>query len=405
MRVLAICEDAPDDSAETGQGSTLITARVLPQIARDIAVDLAWFNGRGAELPAELRDSCAGLTCLPLRSARASWLASSTTRLPRATWRRTSPAALRATAAGWRRADVVYVHGLHAFGLAMVLHRRWPRPMVVQEVDPWSEHWRQRGAQGSLLQRVYDGQQAQRAVRLERAAAACASRYLLVSPTDAEHLGSALGRRVLAIPNGVLGEAIKGPRCRPAPATVGFFGTLDYVPNLVALRVLCEEVLPDLVRHVPEVRVWVGGRRPRSDVMALQTHRVQILGEVSSPAGFYQSVAVMAFPGTLGTGTKNTLLEALNAGAAVVASRSAARSVPAVGQMVVVDTPGEMAQVLASLLRDEPRRLALAEQAARWGATVPSWSSCAQDYAQVLREVRGEAWLSTGSEPPRRGTV
>jgi glycosyltransferase involved in cell wall biosynthesis len=158
-----------------------------------------------------------------------------------------------------------------------------------------------------------------------------------------------------------------------------------------AVGILCRDVLPALRRRVPAVQVRIGGRRPGADVLRQRGDGTTVVADVVSPEAFYRSVAVMAFPGTTGTGTKNSVREALAAGAPVVASRASARSLPAAAPVVVVDSPEQMVDALAGLLCDDERRRRLGIEAARWAGSLDSWGSCASAYERHLREVRGAA--------------
>lgn len=385
MRVLFVCEDPPDLSS-TGNGSTLISAHLLRGLPPGVEVHLAYYDdSRGALDPAAAA-RCDELTALPVRSRRRALSIAPFTRLPRATWQRSSGRVHRTLLSAAVDADVVYAHGLHAFHLASAVARAAGLPLVAQEVDPWSLNWEQRAAGARPPLRWYLRGQARRAHRLEGRTGRVAARFLVVAPADAERLSQRLGRPVDALPNGVA-PGPSGARPQRVPGRIGFFGTLGYAPNVEAAQVLCTRVLPLVREHVPEARVVLAGRRCGDAVRRLTAPDVEVLGAVSDPAGFFGSLSAGAYLGGTGTGTKNTLLEALMCGTPVVASPAAARGLPDVGQLLVVGDDRAAAAALVRLLTDDGERERLAASARSWARSVPTWENAVAGYVEVLRRV------------------
>jgi glycosyltransferase involved in cell wall biosynthesis len=400
VRLLVLAEDAPDASPQTGNGSSMITAHVLPLLAREMDVDLVHYDDGRRTLDAEVASACSDVATLPVRPARAAALALPFTGLPRASWRRASPDAVGRLAAALDRADAVWAHGLHVFpALSEVLERPAaagrPRPRVlVHEVDPWADHWTLRAADRRGPRRWYDLSQARRASAVEHRMSRLADTYVVVSPADAQRHSQRLGRPVVAIPNGVAVDDVTGRPDAGSEAavsagrapTIGFLGTLGYPPNVEAAQRLVRGVLPLVAERVPGVQVHLAGRRATPAVTALAGGAVRLRGMVERPAEFFREMDVVVFPGDLGTGRKNTLSEALTAGAAVVASRYAARGVPDEGQLVLAGSDAEIATAVADLLGDPGRRAGLGERARAWGtARLPSWQDAAAEFAARLR--------------------
>jgi glycosyltransferase involved in cell wall biosynthesis len=390
VRLLALCDDPPDASAGTGNGSTMIAAHVLPRLAPDTELVLAYFDDGRRRLDAAVAARCSAVLSLPLRSRAASLPAAVLSRRPRATWRREHPRALALALPAARRADALYVHGLHAFGLALALRRHVRLPLVVNEVDDWAEHWRRRAGTRRGPARWYDLGQSTRARALERETSAVADGYVVVAPADAARLTAALGRPVRAVPNGV---SVSRPAAAHEPDgdALGFLGSLDYPPNVEAVTLLATRVLPRVRAQHPAARLVVAGRHPGPAVHRLAGPAVAVLGEVEDPGAFYRSVAVMVYPGTGGTGAKNTVAEALAAGAAVVASPVAARELPDAGQLVLADSPEAVAEKVVELLREPARRAALQQRARSFAAGLPTWDATARTYSELLRAALARA--------------
>lgn len=407
VRLTALCDDVPDASAGTANGSTLVSASVLARLPPDIEIDLVCFDDGRRRLDPELAQRCRSVTRLPLRSARGAAAAAVVSPLPRATWLRSGRAALRRAERVAAEADVLYVHGLHAFGLAVRLQRGTRRPAVFNELDDWHEHFRQRVGRESGLRRLYAARQATTTRNLQVAASRFADSYVAVASADAERLAGRLGRHVVAVPNGVTvtaasaASAGEGPDARrwDGEPTLGFLGSLSYGPNVEAVRELVEEVLPRVRRTVGAARVVVAGRNAGEAVRRLAGPAVEVVGEVPDAGAFYRSVAVMVYPGETGTGAKNTVVEAMAAGAAVVATPVAARGVDARGQLVLAQGPAALADAVSALLENPSARRRLCDAAERWGRGRPTWDASAAAYEQLLRSA---VRASAAGRPARR---
>ena len=380
MRIVAVCESPPTLDPRFGDGSTLISAHLLRRLPNDVELDLVYFADRPARPPDALLDRCSSVTSLSLAPALLGW----TSHLPRAARLRATREAQNIVAALARRADVTYLHGLEVFPLALVVRG----PLVVHEVDPWSLYWRERSAHAHGLRRVYDRTQARRAFTLEQAIAAQASRYLLVSAEDADVLGRLVGRPIDVLSNGIDRGPLQ-PRAEGdhdgEPFTIGFVGTLDYAPNVEAVKTLANEILPAVRRYVPSARLFVAGRRPTAEITALAGKRVQVVGDVADIGAAFRRPSVLVYPGSFGRGKKNTVLEALVAGRPVVASRSAARGVTPGPHIVLADDVDTTVSALVHLLTDADARGALRHAATDFADALPGWTEVAGRFDEILR--------------------
>ncbi|MFD3540752.1 glycosyltransferase family 4 protein [Streptomyces sp. NPDC058662] len=225
--------------------------------------------------------------------------------------------------------------------------------------------------------------------------------------TLVEHLG---GDAVL-IPNGV--DVDFFAKADPHPAwsgqTLGFIGRIDEprkgLPVLMA-------AFPKIVEACPDVRLLVAGRGDEEEAVAslpaALRSRVEFLGMVSDEdkARLLRSVDVYVAPNTGGESFGIILVEALSAGAPVLAS-----DLDAFAQVLDQGGAGELfsnenADALAAsaiaLLRDPARR---AELSARGSAHVRrfDWSTVGADILSVYETVTdGAAAVAADERVPLR---
>jgi phosphatidylinositol alpha-mannosyltransferase len=210
-----------------------------------------------------------------------------------------------------------------------------------------------------------------------------------------EHLG---GDAVI-IPNGVHVAAFAEGPTLPGHArgvdgpTIGFLGRYDEPRK--GLPVLLE-AMRTVVRQYPGAQLLVGGRGDAAELRAqfgedLQPH-VAVLGELAEPdkAALLRSVDVYCAPNLLGESFGVILIEALAAGAPIVASDLDAFAKVlqdgAAGVLVRRGDPSALARALAGLLGDPDRRAALSAHG-RQVAAAYDWSVVARRILQVYETV------------------
>jgi glycosyltransferase involved in cell wall biosynthesis len=369
MRLLVIAESPPTVDPEHGNGSTMITANVLPLLSADIEVDLVYFVDRPSPPDQAVLDRSRSVQALPLLLGWRGWLAQLTSQRPRATALRVLPEeTVRAMTA---EVDAVYLHGLHTAALGPTI----ARPTTIHVIDPWSQFWREQAVGKRPHRAGYLREQARRAERLEREIAGWAYSTFVVNERDAASLGERTGGRVVAVPNGVSAAADLGAQVEPD--LVSFVGTLDYPPNVEALERLVFRIWPLVRGERPTARLAIVGRRPGGWLRDLDEPGVDVVGPVDDVGRAFSRSAVAAYVGVTGTGTKNTVSEALAAGCPVVASPEAARGQAPNEHLVIAESDQALAQaLLQGMVAGASRPGAHAER---------SWAKAAAEYEAVIR--------------------
>ncbi|WP_327307674.1 glycosyltransferase family 4 protein [Streptomyces sp. NBC_01298] len=225
--------------------------------------------------------------------------------------------------------------------------------------------------------------------------------------TLVEHLGG----DAVVIPNGV--DVDFFAKAEPNPAwsgqTLGFIGRIDEprkgLPVLMA-------AFPAIVAACPDVRLLVAGRGDEEEAVASLPaelrSRVEFLGMVSDEdkARLLRSVDLYVAPNTGGESFGIILVEALSAGAAVLAADLDAFAQVldqgAAGALFSNEDPDSLAASAIALLRDPARR---EELSARGSAHVRrfDWSTVAADILAVYETVTdGAAAVAEDERVPLR---
>jgi polysaccharide biosynthesis protein PslH len=290
-----------------------------------------------------------------------------------------------------QRIDVAWASSvaLAPFVTALRVHR------IVDLVDVDSEKWREfAGHAGAPLRWAY-ALEARRLAQCEGRAAACADRLLLVSDIEAD----CLRRRLPAAPVSVVPNGVDTEYFTPASDAAGaaepgivFVGALDYRPNVDAVLFFLDQVWPALRARLPAATFTAVGHRPSAGLQAAARRAgagVRVAGSVADVRPYLHAAAVFAAPLRFGRGTKNKVLEAMAAGVPVVASRVAVDglAVRDGSDVLLAETAGEHADALFALLRDAPRRRALAASALDYVRRSHRWDQLLRDLDACLESV------------------
>jgi phosphatidylinositol alpha-mannosyltransferase len=222
-----------------------------------------------------------------------------------------------------------------------------------------------------------------------------------------------VGGDAVVIPNGVYVDRFAdAPRRaewigRPSAPTIAFLGRMGEPRK--GLPVLAA-ALPEVLREVPGLRVLVAGPGDPEEITAGWPPEVaaacEFLGGVSDTdkASLLASVDVYVAPNTGGESFGIILIEAMSAGACVLASDLPAFSRVldggSAGTMFANEQPDDLARTLVSLLRDPQHRGELA-RAGQERARIFDWSVVA-DKIMAVYETVIEGRMASQWEPERR---
>jgi phosphatidylinositol alpha-mannosyltransferase len=266
------------------------------------------------------------------------------------------------------RFDVLHLHSPETFSLSLLAMGNAKGPMVAtfHASNPRSRIL-------TLLQTPLQ-------IYLERL-----SGRIAVSSAARKTIVEHLGGDAVVVPNGVHVGRYAGAAPLPGwpgpGGVIGFVGRVDEPRK--GLKVLFD-ALPAIRQEFPDVRVLVAGPGELDEVPP----GVTMLGRVSDAdkARMLASVDVFVAPNTGGESFGIILLEAMAAGAPIVASRLDAFAQVLqdgrLGELVEVASPAALAAGCVSLLRSEVRRDALRDAGLR-AVTRYDWSVVAGEILRV----------------------
>lgn len=267
-------------------------------------------------------------------------------------------------------------------------------PTVLFQHNVEAQIWERHAANArNPIARRYFAEQHRRMVSHERAECRRFDHVIAVSEEDATLMRERYGvRSVSAVPTGVdIAYFDPSPSAVPEPGRIVFTGSMDWLPNQDAIRWFCAEVMPEVVRRVPDARLSVVGRNPPSSLVGADGAgaRVEVTGRVPDVRPYLEAASVVVVPIRIGGGTRLKIYEAMAMGRPVVSTTIGAEGLPVTHgeNIVIADEPRELAAAIADLLADPARARELGERSRTWVREHFSWSAVAARFAQECERV------------------
>lgn len=260
-------------------------------------------------------------------------------------------------------------------------------PVVCDTHDVFTERVTREAAlepPGSWRRHVLERQRS-RLERQERRVLSALQGLVCVSDKDAFTIRDVLGVKTRSISIAHV-RAAQLERVSPAPGChdVLFFGVMSTDPNLDALRIAVEDVMPLVRERVPDARLVVRGSGigAKAARLAGPFPWVVVEGPVEQVEHAFRDVALLLLPLRWGSGLKGRVLEAMSVGLPVVGTPIAFEGIPVSDgvHVRVAEGPAALAQAVVELLGDSARASTLADESLDLVAERYTWETT---YARI----------------------
>ncbi len=223
---------------------------------------------------------------------------------------------------------------------------------------------------GTSARSLYYLQEGRRLATYEREQCPQFSLNVVCSELDGARLADMVAvPRIETIENGVDVEYFRPVDAPRRGKRLVFIGTMNWYPNVDAMRFFLGEVWPLLVKVDPDVSMDIIGANPPDDLIqaAAKDPRVRVHGFVSDIRSYLDEAAAYVCPIRDGGGTKLKVLDAFASGVPMVAHPVACEGIDVQdGKHVLFATePKEFASKILQLLNDQNTGLLLSEHARR----------------------------------------
>lgn len=222
--------------------------------------------------------------------------------------------------------------------------------------------------------------------RVERRLSRLPYHFSVCSTLDRAALGSDV--RASVIPNGVdlPSEALRRRPQSPRP-TLLFVGTMNYEPNVDAVRLFATRILPHVRARCPGVRFVILGRDPSPVVRGLHDgDGVLVTDAVPSVEPYLWQASAAVVPIRFGGGTRIKILEAMAHHVPVVSTSVGAEGLELEPDkhFLLADSPAAFADACVRVLQDEQLRLHLTREAFDIVKARYQWSQVEQSIIDMV---------------------
>ncbi len=177
---------------------------------------------------------------------------------------------------------------------------------------------------------------------------------IIISEQDLNSLYIANIDDVKVIPNGVDTDYFL-PTLKEKKYDIIFFGNMSYPPNVSAALYLCKDILPELLKTFPHLKVVIAGADPSREVQSLANKNIEITGWVDDMRTVIAQSKIALAPMLIGTGLQNKLLQAMAMQIPCITSTLANNALGAVhGESILVGrTTEDYVKHVTTLLNDQ----------------------------------------------------
>jgi glycosyltransferase involved in cell wall biosynthesis len=169
-----------------------------------------------------------------------------------------------------------------------------------------------------------------------------------------------------------------------------FVANFDYEPNVDAALYFSKLIFPIVLKDVPNAKLFLVGNAPPAEIRSLTINKqIEVTGFVNSLVPYYESANVVICPLRIGGGIKVKILEALNAGKAIVTTSIGAQGLDlrTYQALAIADKASDFAKKVVQFLRNPNERYRQEQEAVAYSRTLPSWQEVSQQFANCYKEI------------------
>lgn len=142
-------------------------------------------------------------------------------------------------------------------------------------------------------------------------------------------------------------------------------GSMDWTPNQLGIKWFLNKVWELIVKEVPTAELNLAGRKMPGWIKSDKAINLNVLGKVDSAIDFINENNIMVVPLLTGGGMRVKIIEGMALGKLVIATSIAAEGISYTNKknIVIADTPEEMANAIIYYLNNEKQQLEVGKQA------------------------------------------
>ncbi len=214
---------------------------------------------------------------------------------------------------------------------------------------------------------------------------------LVISPHDRDFILSLCPDAELeVVPNGVDFDYFKPVKAKKQENTIAFMGTMDYFPNVDAMKWFYQDVIPIIRRTIPKVKLNIAGGSPAPEIERLGNDpNVTVTGFVEDLRPIVGPATVFVCPIRAATGLNNKVIEAMAMGLPVVATPEACEGIDVEDgvNVLLAGDPMTFSERIIDLMQDSKRRDMIGRAGLKFVKSRFSWEAAGKILAKVYEDI------------------
>lgn len=156
------------------------------------------------------------------------------------------------------------------------------------------------------------------------------------------------------------------PKKTYTSADIFHLGSMNWEPNLEAVRILKTEIFPKIREALPSTILKIAGSHMDVKDFDDPEKGVEAVGFIEDLEDWYQTEGIFVSPIQSGSGVRIKILEAMNHGIPVITTTLGALGIPQDGQIIIAESNDEIIEKAIALASNESLRKELGQKAAQF---------------------------------------
>jgi polysaccharide biosynthesis protein PslH len=265
-------------------------------------------------------------------------------------------------------------------------------PKTIDYQDVFSKGAERMSTQASILMKPLLQLEAKRVEKYETQIFDFFDNKIIISEPDRDAINHPENQSIVVIPNGVDADFFSHYSL-PKEYDILFTGNMAYPPNINSVEYLIQQVLPELQKVKPDIRILIAGASPDKRVLKLASENVNVTGWVENIRDCYAKSKIFVAPMQIGTGLQNKLLEAMAMKLPCVSSGLANNALHAVEdiEILIGYSPEDYSSKIVKLLDNADEYQKIAEGGYQFVHKNYNWDIQVEKLQQLI----------TASSPPK----
>ena len=260
-------------------------------------------------------------------------------------------------------------------------------PKIIDYVDVISKGLERRMAKSNMFWKLVFKIEYQRACTYEKEVFESFDKGIIITKEDRNSLLFAGKDKVMVVPNGIDTEFFV-PVESEKKYDLFFSGNLSYPPNVDAAKFIAHEILPNLKKVYPSIKILIAGASPKKEVLELAAENIEVKGWVDDIREYYSQTKIFLAPMQIGTGLQNKILQAMAMKIPCVVSELTLKGI-ANGEndvALVAKTPHEYVYSIIKLLTDKEYYISIAQHGYDFVNKKYSWKEIIDNLKTILED-------------------